>query len=187
MPLYMLNDAEIALLKQVLDKVLGQPIPSGGRQPPTFEDHQAPGTYIAWPPSGGIPALVSIGSAGPGGGEDVPGSATCDIFKIDDSGIPELIAITGLDKTVYNLSHTIIPQEWIIVTLTKGGKWVVIEAMGDALPDGDTTNDMLYWDETGTAGGEWKILEAPSPSGDFALTVSNGVLAWTSISAFACP
>jgi hypothetical protein len=125
MPYYLLTEAEIALLQKVIDRELGRPINAPQRPVPVFDSPPAPDTYIAWPPSGGIPALTLTGDAGPDGGADLPGSATCDIYKIDTSDTPELVAISGLDKTVYNLSEMKVPQRWILVTRTKGGQWIV--------------------------------------------------------------
>jgi len=77
-----------------------------------------PEVYLAKPQdSGGIPGLAN---------DDEPGSATCDIYKLDDSDPPALVAVTGLERTVYNLSQSDIGQDWIVVVRTKFGKWFAL-------------------------------------------------------------
>lgn len=129
--LFLLTQREIDLLNKIIKQVEGTTV-NPPLRPATPEDNpQAPGTYIAWPPSGGIPALTFVGTEGPGG-NDQPGSATCDIYKLDDSGTTEIAEIAGLDKTVYNFSEIKVPRAWTVVTLLKGGQWVVAYAQQQA-------------------------------------------------------
>ena len=54
-----------------------------------------------------------------------PGSADCEIWKM--AGDPlELEEVTDFEKTVYNLSETLIPQVFIVIVRTKYGKWVAV-------------------------------------------------------------
>ena len=100
--------------------------------------HQAPETYVAKPKtSAGIPKLLS---AGTGTGSDVsgseydePGVAECDIYRIQvnqTTGDPELQAVPGLSKMVYNISTTAVSQTWTGVTRTKSGRWLAINGGG---------------------------------------------------------
>ena len=116
-----LSDRDRAILQQMITwwKNVRVNTFKGGHPTHKF---QSPDIYVALPPSGGIPALTLSGSS-PGVG-DTPGSATCDIYRIDSSG--DLEAITGLDKTVYNLSFVKIQFWWVIVERSKQGKWLAI-------------------------------------------------------------
>lgn len=150
MPYYMLTEAEIALLQKVIDRQLHTPISTGQGLPPFSDNPPAPETYIAWPPEGGIPAMTLVGDAGPDGGADQPGSATCDVYKIDNSADPpEMAVVSSLDKVVYNLSTNAVPQKWIIITRTKGGRWICLGESGmvkeDVITDFqvDTDNQKL--------------------------------------------
>ena len=123
------SEADWAVLKQVVTAVKSGRITTIGR--PESErawvdgaDHQAPETYVAKTPSGGIPALTE---ASP---DEQPGSATCSIYLIrEDSitGVAELVRVTNLDKIVYNLTtDDIAGDTWITVTRTKFGKWMAM-------------------------------------------------------------
>ena len=83
---------------------------------------QASAVFIAKTPDAGIPALVQDTGTG---NADEPGAASCDIYRIDSSTDPHsLVAIYNVSKTVYNLSASIITQEWVLIHKTKSGKWV---------------------------------------------------------------
>ena len=116
-----LSDRDKAILQQLITwwKNVRVNTPKDGKSVHKF---QSPDIYVALPPSGGIPALTLTGSSPATG--DTPGSATCDIYRLDSSD--NLEAITGLDKTVFNFSSAKVQQWWIIVERSKQGKWVVI-------------------------------------------------------------
>ena len=100
--------------------------------------HQAPETYIAKPQTAaGIPGLlptgVGTGTDVSGSEYDEPGVAECDIYRIQvnqTTGDPELQAIPGLSKMVYNLSTTDLPQSWLTITRTKSGRWIAVVGGG---------------------------------------------------------
>lgn len=110
-----LTDSDVRKLNRLyervenLEKIIGRddiPIPI----------HQAPEVYVADVPAGGIPGLTL---------PDKPGSATCDIYKINVDVSPEvLVEVVDLSKTVYNLSTTDITEEWVQVTRSKFGAWL---------------------------------------------------------------
>ncbi len=110
-----------------------------------YDYTSSPDVYIAKPPEGGIPALVS-------GTPDVAGKAECDIYQINDND--ELVqAPSSFSREVYNLSPNIIETDWIIVRRDKYGRWIVANR-GDILfgkLDGDLNEGssavMSIWDD----------------------------------------
>lgn len=81
-----------------------------------------PDVYVALPQTGGgIPALSLLGSVPAAG--DTPGSALCDIYKVGPSGT--LIPVTGISKLVYNTAIIAVAKTWIIVEMSRYGKWFV--------------------------------------------------------------
>jgi len=92
--------------------------------------HQAPEVYVAYPcTSAGIPARED---GDPYTGEaDQPGQALCDIYKIKVSelgygytNIAELIEVEGLRKRVYNITTSVLAQDYLIVHRDKFGRWL---------------------------------------------------------------
>jgi len=86
------------------------------------DDIQSPDVYIALPPSGGIPALTRVGTAGVAGEGDTPGNAIAAIYRLTLDGT--LVPITPFTQKVYNLSTNEILEDWILVTKTKFGFWI---------------------------------------------------------------
>lgn len=104
------------------------------------DDIQSPDTYIALPPVGGIPALTRAAFNEAAG--DIPGSADCDIYRIDRvSG--ELVKVSSFLEKVYSLNHSAILVEWILITKTKFGLWVVAEAPAITFKEGVLTQTLL--------------------------------------------
>lgn len=137
MSLVNFSEAELKALQEMARRVLGGTVNAFGRdnQPrdKTWEDHQAPEVYVAKTPSGGIPAIAS-GDAGTGtGGYDEPGSATCEIYCIDETdNTPDLRDI-DLEQIVYNVSSTAVSGDtYVFVARDKFGHWIVTQ-MGDRL------------------------------------------------------
>jgi hypothetical protein len=128
MPLVDFSEEDIRLLQDVVriakDGTLNKVLRS--LQDDNYLDelaHQAPEVYIGYPQeSEGIPELVK----GEEGNPDKPGYGTCDIYKIVDNASeePELIQVDNLDKVVYNLSESVIDQDWLVLDRTKFGRWV---------------------------------------------------------------
>ncbi len=129
------SENDLMVLKQIITAVKGGRVNTPTR--PTSEraltenaDHQAPETYIAKTPSGGIPALTESSP------DEQPGSATCDIYQILDdpvTGVAELQMVTGLNKIVYNLTTDAIDGDTLItVTRTKFGNWMAMVSGGAA-------------------------------------------------------
>lgn len=116
--LYGLTEADVKFLKE-LKTDYNQRLSQLYRTEKSDDTHQAPETYIALVDVGGIPALT--GGATPGAG-DVPGTAECNIYQIGIQG--ELTLITGLSRTVFNLTPNKIQSGWLLVTRDKWGRWV---------------------------------------------------------------
>lgn len=132
------TEREAEIIKLVVNTVLqdlkNPQTRSKSGQP--FEDHQAPETYIALPPEGGIPALSRLGTAsdqGPQAG-DGPGSASCDIYTLDTN--KNLQRVGTSVQTVYNLSTIDIEQDWVLVNRTKFGFWVASESSTNIFKEG---------------------------------------------------
>lgn len=131
MPMLFLTEKDRDVLRWMRDKmessrenIPGRP--GAERAWAEGEDHQAPETYIAWPPEIGINGLVRDVADDTGTGvHDEPGFAFCVIYKIVEG---ELVAVSGFDKAVWNLAEGTIEQDWVVVTRTKYGKWVAVQA-----------------------------------------------------------
>lgn len=117
--------------------------------PSVQEDgREGPTVYVARVPSAGIPPLTE--ETGTGG--DSPGSATCDIYRIQPNGKLQSMGIT---RKVYNISTDWIEKTYTIVQRLRSGRWV---AEGDDSPDD-------YGTGTGTGTG----------TGDSCVTALDGV------------
>jgi len=97
------------------------------------EDHQAPEVYVALPPADGIPgtdAVDNYGDYDPYTGyaeyeNNLVGSAECDIYRIVRDGSHwRLEEVSGLSKTVYNLTDSVISQAFIPIMRDKFGNWI---------------------------------------------------------------
>jgi hypothetical protein len=120
---YGLTEAEVAILQKVIDRVLPSRLNQYSRPGSSETQLNTPEVYVAYPQeSDGIPALV----AGTGGDPDVPGSAKCDIYRIlgGPQGSPTLVKVGNLFQTVYNLTKSILTQDWLTVTRDKFGSWL---------------------------------------------------------------
>lgn len=76
-----------------------------------------------------LPGLTQNAVTGTGTGaadDDTPGSLSCDLYRIDDSGVMERVDIS---RTIYNVSSTAVTvsasgDAWVPVVRTKSGRWV---------------------------------------------------------------
>lgn len=119
-----LTEQDKRLLQGLLDRERRELANTPGRpgdESREHDEHQAPETYIARTPPGGIPALLEqVGS----GIRDEPGWANCYIYQIVEGLI---YPVSNLFKKVYNLSHERIGGgRWIPVTRDKYGKWIAL-------------------------------------------------------------
>lgn len=123
MPAFLLSESDKQILQEVINTVRRNRINTplrGGRV--LDEGHQAPETYLINPqPGGGIPVVTR-------GTPDTPGSALCDVFRIDRA-TGDLVQVTGLQRLVYNATETA-----ILKTDTSGDK-VYTKATKDKFGD----------------------------------------------------
>ena len=103
---YYLSEADVLKLRRFI--ALVEEWTSGG-ETPSSRNYGAPDVYIAEVPGSGIPARSG----------KTPGSATCNIYRINDSD--QLEPITTLTKKVYNLSTNKIDTEYALVVRAKTG------------------------------------------------------------------
>lgn len=107
-----LTEADYALFMRMLDwwkKQTGSNLPT---EPP--KPSQAPETYIAKTPAGGIPARSGV----------TPGTADCTIYKVNSS--EELEEVTNFSKTVLNLSLAAVSGDlYVNIVRDKYGRWIV--------------------------------------------------------------
>lgn len=127
---YFLTPQQVQLIQEIADIVRDR-FPNtrmrGGRDPRTANPSHnwyTRDTFVALPPTGGIPALTpGLGSPGP---NDQPGSAVCDIYYEQGGKFVDL----GITQRVYNFSTTALPQQWMLVTKDKNGTWYAITGGG---------------------------------------------------------
>lgn len=127
--LYALTEQEIQLLNRLLKKVGDAP---DSRQEPIPRDvpisHQATDFYIAKVPAGGIPGLEQCQGTGDA---DEPGSAVCEIYKIDQTTTPPRMEYAGHSQTIYNISTQKVETAYTPVTRDKYGTWITNPGLGD--------------------------------------------------------
>lgn len=148
-PLYFLNPDDKNALQQMLTWFKQRRSNLQSRSPLDLPGRSSD-TYIAIPSTpGGIPALISDGVIGTAN-TDTPGSAYCDIYQIVDvgDGFPTIISLE-FQVLVYNLSQSVLEQNWIVVNRDRFGTWL-------ASPPGvsSSCNDIYFIivdDGTGTA------------------------------------
>ena len=169
MPLYGLTDDDKALIESMIRREVTRRINTPIRD--EMPGHSfAPDVYIALPPSGGIPALTRAAGTSAGDG-DKPGSAICNIYRIDYTVDPEVLEpVDGLDATVFNLSTTAVDEDWIEVKRTKFGIWLAATSSSSSLEiregvlgqnlvaathgiDTPATAPLHVWEKT--SGGTW--------------------------------
>lgn len=114
----MLSRPTVEKIRRAVEKI--EKIPENRITQSNDNLNQAPEVYIARVPDAGIPALGE-GNTGTAS-DDAPGSADCDIYKINDDD--DLERVATLEKTVYNLSTKKIMERWVPVFRDKFGKWL---------------------------------------------------------------
>lgn len=97
---------------------------------------QYPEVHLALTPAGGVPALSEGPDAGTAfGAGDVPGVASCTIYKLTKptSSAASAVLVAGKTKTVYNmLDLAIAGSTWILIARDKYGSWFIAEILGAA-------------------------------------------------------
>lgn len=136
-PRYNLTEADVVLLREMADEYRRQRIGQPPRHTGKPQEPTAPEVYVAWVPSGGIPALNDQDTTGTGTEEgtgtgssqldDVVGSAVCEIYHmvVDGFGNRRLHR-TGFTKRVHNLMTVGVPgSKWALISRDKFGAWWV--------------------------------------------------------------
>ena len=147
----LLTEKDQEILRAFLDRVRHLQPPPGNSA--YDDDDMAPEVYVARSPADGILALSEqAGTAF----VDTPGSATCTVYRIVvNAGVKELRPVTGLTRTIHNLSTIgVVGNSWILVARDKFGTWWVVEEAGtgaghyikcvNTTPDADGYFDATY-------------------------------------------
>lgn len=140
----------------------------------------SPEVYVCKPPPNGIPPLTIRMPYYP----DIPGQADCDIYRIDintSTGDPELIEVSNVSRTVYNVSLSWIDTPYKIINRDKYGKWVAECPCG-----GDTTGTGTPPTGTGSVPPTGTGTEPPTGTGT-SLPTGTGTGTGTSIPCTAFP
>lgn len=120
-----LSTDDLAILKDVIARVRGTNTHPPSR-PPTerswdeAEDHQAPETFIAKPVE--EDGIIEFDDSS---GENRPGWAQCNIYRIDRTTDPPTLHETGVVRRVWNVSRSRIEsEEFIVVVRDKYGNYM---------------------------------------------------------------
>lgn len=125
---YLLNEHDLKVIKELLALVKRMPKAHPLRAAEHVDDYPCSDVYVALVPIAGIPAMT-LGSTGTST-DDVPGSATCEIWRILlVAGTPHMIP-TGFSAKVYNFSTTDVPggyhdSGWVPIAKDKFGFWII--------------------------------------------------------------
>lgn len=121
--LYVLNEDDRRVLKEVIDREARRPknsVDDGGPGHPVHTSE----VYIAKVPEGGIPALEIEAAYGTGDDTYIPGEASCEIYKLDNTVDPPELIPAGFSRTVYNVTDSVLSSEFVIIVRDKFGRWV---------------------------------------------------------------
>lgn len=161
---YILSQADVALLKQVVHHFKNTPL--NPRNRPHFDDEPVTqDIYLARTPNSGIPALVRSADAAH---HDLPGSALCDIYHLTTvSDVTAIYSIPLFRKRVWNIADVAIGgNKWIVVNRTRAGYWLA-----------QALNTVTIIGETGTGGRPLPPGTGVSPSSPCITDVGFGWLA----------
>lgn len=116
-----------------------------GRPREAVDDHQAPETYIALTPTGGIPARTGT----------TPGQAECNVFQAEMNGTTRrLRQVPGLTRVVLNIQDQKIPgNKYVETTRDKYGEWLASYFPSSSVELDDREDEAHGAGETGTGTG----------------------------------
>lgn len=117
--LYTLSESDVAILKEIVRDYRGGVI--GGANHSPYRGNAASETYLAYVSSAGIPAVDGT----------TPGSATCDIYRINP--LTPSIDQVGTSREVFNVTSSDIGEGYIPVVKTKGGAWVTFSSSSEGM------------------------------------------------------
>lgn len=118
---FTLSEADRDKIMEALSWIKGRRFntPQHGSLTPSASDSQSPEVYVVKTLGEGIPALEL------GGSYDIPGKATCDIYRIDSDD--NLVGIL-YDQEVYNISLSALPADTYILGIRdKHGNWIGVD------------------------------------------------------------
>ena len=167
MPLHLLNESDITILRQLIDDFRAQNTGTSQRSyvatpPETHQDE----VVMVLTPDGGIPALTPPGTGtgtSPDSSESFPGFAVCNICQIADDGS---IQETENDLEVLNLSEDSI-DAGIYITAVKErlGNWIAQVSSSPFGPSGDTISWIKCTSSTGSGNIYPGTLSKPTQTG----------------------
>lgn len=146
--------------------------------------------YVALTPSGGIPALdfgvdVGTGSGSGSGGvnDDIPGSALCDVYKVQYAGdTPYLVNVPGSTRLVLNLNPSVITgKTWVLVVKDKYGTWFITGAVTTAASVGDETITARLTARNGPYGFHYAFIQTKINSVGLIEDVYGGITGTTTV------
>lgn len=133
-PIYYLTEADLAVLKSVVNDFRRRPGRVGNRHELEILS-QAPDVHVARTPASGISALTDVS----GTTTDDPGSAFCQIYQITEgttqetgtgtegAGDTNLLPVGDFSLRVHNLgTEPVPPNWWVVVARDKFGRWVCL-------------------------------------------------------------
>lgn len=144
--IHALSDKEVEALRKVIRKSANSSAYEKLSYKREEVPNNAPELYIAKIPDGGIPARTeSMGNI-------TPGSAECDIYKIDLLDDDHLVVVEEFTKEVWNITELTIVDEYVLVSRDKWGYWHVLNSSGSLLGKADDHIAAAGEPGTGTGG-----------------------------------
>lgn len=117
--MFYLTERDAVILRAMIDDWKRRPRRQVNRE--VVEPHQyAPEVYVAKAEMG-IPGMVEESGTGTGSEFGTPGSAECQLFRLDWFG--DLEKMSFQTKLVHNLGDAVPPGSWLIVLRDKLGTW----------------------------------------------------------------
>lgn len=139
-PLYFLDQASRDKLRALLARDTARPRPNRTLSVEPDPTWFPPEVYAARAPTGGIPALdrQTTGTGSLDLGDDRPGSATCDTYRIVEVGSSSVLRpVPGLTRKVYNFSVTAVPAYyWVLAVRDKWGRFWAVPGGGTDISGG---------------------------------------------------
>lgn len=151
---YYLSDADRKLLQKLLDQFRARGVSSSKPNPQLH----SPEVYVAKLETG-LPAMSGV----------VPGSGTCDLYRLVGHEAEVTLETLYHDCPVYNITSVAIAVGWAIVVRDKFGHWFPVIASSAGLPEGVCAYDILIWQpyagtstSPDTPAGEWVPFNPPN-------------------------
>lgn len=145
-PAYVLSENDSKVLKDLVS--WWRALPKNADPSHSRYTSRAPECYVAKIPSAGIAPITLVS-----GGDDQPGYATCDIYKVDPTtSPPTLVQFSGRTERVYNVGNAWVDATYAVVNKSKEGQWVVDCPCVEGTGTGTTTPTGTGSTGTGSTG-----------------------------------